>query len=1178
MPCIPIKLSYASTSCQDACSLLSADSFYSDTTPLVVGSILYTDTSCSIRANQGYYSDYTQGGTSCYETNSIGVIIAISTCFVTPTPTPTLTQTPTNTLTSTQTPTNTATQTNTASNTPTLTRTPTNTSTPTKSVTPTKTVTPTNTATPTNTPSNTPTKTATPTKTQTPTNTASNTPTKTQTPTNTATPTNTPTKTVTPSVTPSALRQTQFRSCENGNNVFRFAGNGIPSTTGATYYIEGLGEFEGCATIVTYTGEGLLYEGNGVTFTLVTDCFAEICPRTTIQSAVMYRCSDGTIHYYNVDTDTAFLGATYVDNGICYSFLEFGGEGGTYLGSPQFKSCDFCEPTPTPTQTPRETPTNTPTPSPTPLPCEYTDFCFDTGLISLTGFNGTYKSTGIDYNSRLYYTGDSANNGLIYYTGNEWCLSTSLGGTCTLQGKRPCYSNCPDLDSNIFVGGICSGTTPTVNCDTFDFVAYFDCDFPVTPTPTNLVPQSAVSFTFTYNFVTPTPSNSPVYNVGMNFSIFNSSQTPTPTLTPTPTTTPPNKVGISARATFEYLDPTLECPTTRVLIDVSTSVEHYTSDSLIFGTIDLLPGIYFYGTINSNNGGTIQSCFKYDRDDNTLSSNSNVLNIQRIFGSPAGCIPESPTPTKTTTQTPTQTKTSAPTQTPTKTSTPTPTPTITQPLESFTMKAFGLSALTFNTWTNTTNPTVVNWGDSSTNTYASGIQSNTVGHIYSSPYTGDITFSSVDLTKITTIVITTGITGTTSSGLTFTTTEMNKLDGLITLEFGPTSDPTSSNSGNAYVSGVTSQLPKTLTRLQTNKNNLSGDVSDLPTGLTFTFIWGDTTIGGDSTGLPRPTGITYIAILGNNTISGNVSGLPQNSTFRTLSITGDNTLSGDTSGIPTGLTYCIIWGNNTISGDISGTPRNINTTLSIEGNNTITGNTSGIPGSAAGVSLRGNGSIRGLVSDIPNTVEILYLYGTSGISGLTNDFTSTMTEISLLGAYNAISGDTSYLATMNDLLVFQISGGTSPISGNISNIPDSMIAFALYEGNTISGNTASISGKTALRSISLVGSNTVDGSLSDFPTNSLSSISFGGNNTITGYTSGYNWYSPMSAVKITNDISTYGFSTTACNNILIDLSGKTWIGDKIIELEYEGTLPPTGAGITAYNTLIGKNVLINFVT
>jgi hypothetical protein len=72
----------------------------------------------------------------------------------------------------------------------------------------------------------------------------------------------------------------------------------------------------------------------------------------------------------------------------------------------------------------------------------------------------------------------------------------------------------------------------------------------------------------------------------------------------------------------------------------------------------------------------------------------------------------------------------------------------------------------------------------------------------------------------------------------------------------------------------------------------------------------------------------------------------------------------------------------------------------------------------------------------------------------------------------------------------------------------------------------------------------------------------------------------MSAVKITNDISTYGFSLTAVDNILIDLSSKNWTGDKLIELEYEGaTVPPTtSAGIAAYNTLIGKGVIISFVT
>jgi len=73
----------------------------------------------------------------------------------------------------------------------------------------------------------------------------------------------------------------------------------------------------------------------------------------------------------------------------------------------------------------------------------------------------------------------------------------------------------------------------------------------------------------------------------------------------------------------------------------------------------------------------------------------------------------------------------------------------------------------------------------------------------------------------------------------------------------------------------------------------------------------------------------------------------------------------------------------------------------------------------------------------------------------------------------------------------------------------------------------------------------------------------------------------MSDVKITNDISTYGFSATTIDNILIDLTGKTWVNNKIIELEYEGaTIPPTSAaGIAAVNILTGTSgVIVSFVT
>ena len=773
------------------------------------------------------------------------------------------------------------------------------------------------------------------------------------------------------------------------------------------------------------------------------------------------------------------------------------------------------------------------------------------------------------------------------------CEIFDLSSVATTQVQVVAYLNAQTDYTNL--NALTVFTTRTQN--SFDSIS-FTCpsSFTVNPYDCNkafcrrVVTTPCLSSTPTQT-PTQTPSQTPTQTITPTNT---KTPTPTPSLTPPPPP-PPVYVYDNNCSVIVSFPMGLKCVTTNttsqtanngsvtvVVTGGTTPYTYYWNTGARTNTINnLLPGSYtctvvdYYGDYTGTTTCTVNAP---ELECKLIGSVNQML----ITTTPTPTLTQTPTITPSVTPTLTQTPTNTTTQTPTQTKTPTQTPTITQPLESFTMKAFNLSALTFNTWTNSTNSTVVNWGDSSINTYGSGAQINTVSHIYSSPYTGDITFSSLDLTKITQIVITTGVTGTSSSGLTFTTTEMNKLDGLTRLEFGPADSPTTSpSSGGAYVSGITSQLPRTLTIFRTNKNNLSGNISELPTGLTNTYILGTNTLSGDSTGFPKPANASLIAIGGNNTISGDVAALPQNSLFKTLSIAGFNTLSGNTRDIPTGLTFCIIWGYNTITGNIADTPRTITSTLSIEGNNTITGDTTGLPSGATGVSIRGNGSIRGLVNNISNSVKILYLYGTSGISGLTSDFTSGMTEISLLGAYNAISGDTSYLATMSDLLVFQISGGTNPISGNISNIPVKMISFALYEGNTISGSTAGITNKTVLRNISLFGDNTVDGSLNDFPNGALSSISFGGNNTITGYTSGYNWYSRMSDVKITNNISTYGFSLTAVDDILIDLTGKTWVNNKLIELEYEGaTIPPTSpAGIAAYNILTGTSgVLISFVT
>ena len=304
----------------------------------------------------------------------------------TPTPTETPTNTPSETPTNTPTETPTQTATNTATPTETPTQTPTNTATQTPTQTPTETPTntPTNTATQTQTPTNTSTQTQTPTNTATQTQTPTNTATQTQTPTNTAT--QTPTQTQTPTPTNSIV--IQFQDCTNGSNIFRFGGPSIPTVIGDVYYITGSIEFEGCATIVSGFTSGPLYDSVGVTFTKVPTCADSVCPRTAITAALFYKCSDGSVFYGNANEDTAFVGAAYLYNGECYSFVEFSGPGGPDFGDPDFDNCSFCVPTSTPTSTPRPTPTNTPTVSLSPSACAYTDYCFYTTLPSFSGYNG----------------------------------------------------------------------------------------------------------------------------------------------------------------------------------------------------------------------------------------------------------------------------------------------------------------------------------------------------------------------------------------------------------------------------------------------------------------------------------------------------------------------------------------------------------------------------------------------------------------------------------------------------------------------------------------------------------------------------------------------------------------------------------------------------------------------
>ena len=592
-------------------------------------------------------------------------------------PTPTPTETPTNTPTPSETPTNTPTPSETPTQTPTNTETPTNT--PTPSETPTQT--------PTNTPSETPTQT--PTNTQTPTETPTNTPSETPTNTPTQTPSETPTNTPTPTQTKLPGIVVQFQDCENGSNIFRFGGSISPLTIGDVYYITNSNDFLGCATVVTENGTGPLYDANGVTFTTTLGCSDPVCPRTPKRAAVLSKCSDGTLLYATVDEDVAFIGAAYVYNGECYSFIEFSGPGDdAVLGEPDFNNCANCVVTPTPTATPVNTPSPTPTVTPTPPSCAYTQFCLNTDWSGLDGYSGTYTSNGGYFNCYRYYEGGGVNYGIIYFTGQYWCLSTYLGGPCLLKGASPCFSPCPDFDSNIFSVGACSPAPPAPpDCNILDFYAYFDCNYNPPPQPIVPLDCDVVDFSLSAITTTPTPTPTPQYcnNIGISFTM--SAYTPVSytTPSPTPTMTPTNPTNLTGLATFEVFKEQFNCVSVKVLLGCTTNIEYYVTDELLYNGSPLVPGIFMLININGS-----PVCVEYKRDDANLSSNANAgevlmignsCNICQVTQTPTQTSTKTPTPTPTqtltTTPTPTLTQTITPTQTPTKGTKPTPTPTST---------------------------------------------------------------------------------------------------------------------------------------------------------------------------------------------------------------------------------------------------------------------------------------------------------------------------------------------------------------------------------------------------------------------------------------------------------------------------------------------------------------------
>ena len=296
--------------------------------------------------------------------------------------------------------------------------------------------------------------------------------------------------------------------------------------------------------------------------------------------------------------------------------------------------------------------------------------CQSSYCISNTGYplyNGAYNIAG-DYNNTKYWTGQTSGLYMYYSTGStRWCLSSTLGGTCLLSGKSPCYSECPDLYNVYLSSGTCPTPTPTNNCSVLDFNSYFDCE-PVefvTPTPTP-TPTNTPTTT-----VTPTNYCYSIY-VDATLEVVDSTPTPTPTVTPTQTPIINRDCNFSGDVTFNTINVSVNCPVSKEFSDCN-------DPNTIFTTTDVLVNpsggeITQYMVFNAYVNG-LTKCISYVGINYDIIGGDTIkLNTGPLgYSNAGGCSSCSPYPTPT--PTPTITRTLTPTNTPTKSVTPTKTPT-----------------------------------------------------------------------------------------------------------------------------------------------------------------------------------------------------------------------------------------------------------------------------------------------------------------------------------------------------------------------------------------------------------------------------------------------------------------------------------------------------------------------
>ena len=426
-------------------------------------------------------------------------------------------------------------------------------------------------------------------------------------------------------------------------------------------------------------------------------------------------------------------------------------------------------------------------------------------------------------------------------------------------------------------------------------------------------------------------------------------------------------------------------------------------------------------------------------------------------------------------------------------------------------------------------------------------------HSYDAGYTGYIIIQMNAYTNITAFYM--NISGTTATSITINAFYFGKLSALTACILD------SKVSLVRYAVGApmaTSSLPQSLTSLTLYKADVGGSVSLLPPNLTLLDIRDNNTINGTISELfTRCTSLTSVLIDGSNTISGNISDIASGVT--SIKIFGNNTVTGTSLAIPTSVLKFRILGNNTIHGSlqdishwstilefsiggvlnasssittsyITGTLNNITFSSSLKifqvtyGINTITGELSTTTTDATHFQL-------------PANIEVFELRGES-----------TLNPASFGNALIAAIGNfpTAAITTLNV-------GGLNTISGNLNTYSSSTIRTFVVDGNnTLSGSVSSA--PTNVQFFQITGKNTIQ-TYTASKTWGASGVMnyfalYSGAVGYTGFTSG---------------------TQSQLNQLFVDLNVASWqdsgVIPRAITYPRQGTIVPTGDGATALTTL-----------